>query len=153
MQLPHPLTRLADCSWLQRHVTKTRIYFRGELPFTYRAALGSRMGIDGYFFRHFGLNKTQVLAAIRARPDDAAVAEWFLQQPGVTPARIAEWNHFAPQLGAKGHPGYFIRQIVKWIFYPKSIRHPVGSLFAMIAQDEGLPESPAEKISPVTLNR
>lgn len=153
MQLPHPLARLADCCWLPRHIAKTRIYLRGELPFTYRAALGSRMGIDGYFFRHFGLNKTQMLAAIRARADDAAMAEWFLQQPGVTPARISEWNRFAPLLGAKGQTGYVTRQIVKWFFYPKSISHPVGSLFAMIAQDEGLPELPAENISPVSLSR
>ena len=139
MQLPHPLARLADCCWLPRHIAKTRIYLRGEMPLSYRVALGSRIGVDGYFFRHFGLNKAQMLAAIRARSDDAAMAGWFLQQPGVTPARIKTWNRFAPRLGAKGHPGYVTRQFVKWFLYPKSIKHPVESLFAMIAQDEDLP--------------
>lgn len=138
MQLPHPLTRLADCCWLPRHIAKTRVYLRGEMPFAYRIALGSRVGVDGYFFRHFALRKTRVLAAIRARPDDAAVAEWFLQQPGVTPERIAEWNRLAPLLGAKGHPGYLTRQIVKWLLYPKSISHPVESIFTAIVQDENL---------------
>lgn len=153
MQLPHPLARLADCCWLPRHIAKTRVYLQGGLPFTYRAALGSRMGIDGYFFRHFGLNKTQMIEAIRARPTDAVVATWFLQLPGVTPARITDWNRFAPLLGSKGHPGYFTFQIVKWFFYPKSIRQPVGSLFAAIAQDEGLTAPPAEENSPVELKR
>lgn len=142
MQLPHPLTRLAGCCWLPRHIAKTRVYLRGEMPFAYRIALGSRVGVDGYFFRHFGLGKKQMLAAIRARPDDAAVAKWFLQQPGVTSERIASWNEFAPRLGVKGHPGYLTRQIVKWFLYPKSISRPVGGIFALIAQDEGLPAEP-----------
>ena len=139
MQLPHPLVRLAGCCWWQRHVTKTRVFLRGEMPFLYRIAFGARSGVDGYFFRHFDLGKNQVLAAIRARPDDAAAAEWFLQQPGVTPERIAEWNRFAPLLGVKGHPAYLTRQIVKWLLYPRSIAHPVDSIFTAIAQDEGLP--------------
>lgn len=138
MNLPHPLARLADCCWLPRHIAKTRIFLRREMPFSYRIAFGARSGVDGHFFRHFGLGKAQVLDAIRTRPDDAAAVEWFLQQPGVTPKRITEWNHFAPLLGVKGHPGYFTRQIAKWLLYPKSITQPVGSLFAMIAQDEGL---------------
>lgn len=141
MPLPHPLARLADCCWLPRHVAKTRIFLRGELPFSYRIAFGARSGIDGFFFRHFGLNKTQVLAAIRARPDDAAVATWFLQQPGVTPERIAEWNRFAPLLGVKGHPAHLTLQIVKWFLYPKAISQPVRSLFTLIAQDESLPNA------------
>ena len=139
MQLPHPLTRLAGCCWLARHVTKTRAYLRGELPFVYRLAFGSRVGVDGYFFRHFGLTKAQVLAAIRARHDDDAVANWFLDQPGATPERIADWNRFAPLLGTKGQPGYTTRQIVKWVFYPQSITQPVESIFDSIVQDEQLP--------------
>lgn len=138
MQLPHPLARLADCCWLPRHIAKSRFFLRGEMPFTYRIALGSRIGVDGYFFRYFGLKKKQILAAIRARPEDAGVAEWFLQQPGVTPERIAEWNRFAPLLGVKGQTGYVTRQIVKWFLYPKSITRPVESIFEAIVQDEAL---------------
>jgi hypothetical protein len=95
--------------------------------------------VDGFFFRHFSLGNKQILAAIRARPDDAAIAEWFLQQPGVTPERIAAWNRFAPLLGVKGHPGYATRQIVKWFLYPRALHQPVDSIFAAIIQDEGLP--------------
>jgi hypothetical protein len=142
MQLPHPLARLAGCCWLARHVAKTRVLLSGELPFAYRIAFGKRTGIDGYFFRHFGLNKNDILAAIRARPNDAAVAEWFLQLPGVTPDRIATWNRFAPLLGVKGHPAYLTRRIVTPFLYPKARRQPVDSLFAAIAQDEGLPSTP-----------
>lgn len=141
MQLPHPLARLAGCCWLPRHIAKTRVYLRGELPFIYRAALGSRVGIDGYFFRHFGLGKKQILAAIRARPDDAAVVEWFLQQPGVTAERIAAWNEFAPRLGAKGQPGSFTRLFAKW-FYPQPFSVQPEGFFALIAHDEGLPAEP-----------
>jgi hypothetical protein len=139
MQLPHPLARLAGCCWLPRHIAKTRAYFRSEMPFSYRIALGSRIGVDGYFFRHFGLRKVRVLAAIRARPDDAAVADWFLQQPGVTPQQISEWNRFAPLLGTRGHPGYLTRRLVTPFLYPTALRQPVESIFAAIIQDEGLP--------------
>ncbi len=143
MQLPHPLAQLAGCCWLARHVAKTRVFLSGELPFTYQLAFGKRTGIDGYFFRHFGLNKTQMLTAIRARPDHAVVAEWFLQQPGVTPDRIAAWNHFAPLLGVKGHPAYLTRLIVTPFLYPKARRQPVDGLFAAIVQDENLPPPPS----------
>jgi len=142
MQLPHPLTPLAGCSWLARHVAKTRLYLRGEMPFAYRIALGSRIGVDGYFFRHFGLSKGKVLAAIRARPDDARMTDWFLQQPGVTPERIAGWNRLLPLLGTQGHPGYFTRRIVTPFLYPKALRQPVDSLVAAIVQDENLPSEP-----------
>ncbi len=139
MQLPHPLARLAGCCWLARHVAKTRVFLSGELPFTYRLALGSRIGVDGYFFRHFGLNKNEILTAIRTRPDDAAVAEWFLAQPGVTPDRIAAWNDLVPLLGTKGQPAYLTRRIVTLFLYPKALRQPVDSIVAAIAQDENLP--------------
>lgn len=142
MQLPHPLARLAGCCWLARHVAKTRVYLRGEMPFAYRIALGSRVGVDGYFFRHFGLRKAEVIATIRARPDDAAVAEWFLQQPGVNAERIADWNRLLPLLGTKGHPGYLIRRIVTPFLYPKALGQPVDSIVAAIVQDEGLPSNP-----------
>ena len=138
MQLPHPLTRLADCCWLPRHIAKTRVYLRGEMPFAYRIALGSRVGVDGYFFRHFKLSRAQIVAAVRGAPADEQIATWFLARRGVTPELIAQWNEFAPLIGAKGHPGYLTRHTVKWIFYPKSITRPVGSLFEAIIQDEGL---------------
>jgi hypothetical protein len=147
MQLPHPLARLADCCWLPRHVAKARLHLRGALPFSYRIAYGARTGVDGYFFRHFDLTKKQLSAAISNSPDDAAVARWFLQQPGVTPERIFEWNCFVPLLGTKGHTGYATLQIVKWFLYPKALKQPVASIVAAIVQDEGLPSAPRAPLS------
>ena len=67
------------------------------------------------------------------------MARWFLQQPGITPARIAEWNRLAPLLGVQGHPAYLTRRLVTLFLYPKAITQPVKSLFAAIVQDEDLP--------------
>lgn len=138
MKLPHPRESLAGCCWLPRFVAKIRIYLRGDLPLVYRAAFGSSVGIDGYFLRHFGLKLPQVIAAVRASSNDAAVAKWFMAQPGVTTESIATWNDFAPRIGSKHHPGYALLQTVRWIFYPKSNFRRLGSLFEAIEQDEEL---------------
>ncbi len=136
--LPHPLETLAGCCWLLRLAAKTRVYLQGEMPVTYRLAFGSRIGVDGYFFRHFQLSRPKIVAAVRAAPDDEQLARWFLARSAVTPESIAIWNKFSPHLGGKGHLGRATFLTVKWIFYPKSIIRPVGSLFEAIAQDEGL---------------
>ena len=99
-------------------------------------AFGSPFGVDGYFLRHFGLTIEQFLTAVRQSSDNAALAQWFLTLSSATPERIAEWNHRATLLGAKGHPGYFTRHLAKWLFYPKSVCSPVGSIFEAIDQDE-----------------
>jgi hypothetical protein len=143
MQLPHPLSaRLAGCGWLERHVAKTRVFLRGSLPWSYRIALGSRVGVDGYFFRHFGLRKAEVLAAVRAHPAEPDLVAWFRGQPGVSADRIRQWNDLLPRLGAPGQPGHVTRHIVKWFLYPRSLRQPVASLVEAICQDEGLPPAP-----------
>ena len=108
------------------------------MPFSYRLAFGSRIGVDGYFFRHFQLSRAQVIAAVRAAPTDEIVAQWFLALPTVTTKSIADWNEFAPRLGAKGNPAYLTGQIVKWGLYPKSISRSPESIFEMIALDEDL---------------
>jgi len=42
MKLPHPLAKqLAGCCWLARHVAKTRVFLRGELPFAAAARVPS----------------------------------------------------------------------------------------------------------------
>lgn len=138
MNLPHPRAELAGCCWLPRLTAKTRGYLKGEMTLSYRVAFGSRIGVDGYFFRHFGLTRAQVIAAVRAASSDAAVAQWFLRRPGVTAQSVAAWNELAPRLGAKGNPGYLTRLTVKWILYPALLFRPVGSIFEMIAQDETL---------------
>lgn len=94
------------------------------------------MGIDGYFLRHFDLSFAQFKDAVTAQNTDQKLAQWFLNQPGVNGQTIAEWNSFAPKLGTPGYPGSFVRHLIKWVAYPKSIRRPAHSLFDMIEQDE-----------------
>ena len=136
MQLPRPYDQLAGCVWLPRFAEKARRFLAQQLPLTYRAAFGSRLGIDGVFLRHFGLTVDQFLAAVRHSADNEALAKWFLALPAVTSERIARWNRRATLLGAKGHPGYLTRHLIKWVFYPKSVLDPVNSLFEAIEQDE-----------------
>lgn len=138
MILPHPLHELAGCCWLPRLAAKIRIHARGGMPWVYRAAFGSRFGVDGYFLRHFGLSLGQVTEAVKAVPDDAALAGWFLGRPGVSPQSIASWNRLAPRLGARGQPAHRVFSVVKWVFYPGVFRHPVETLFEALEQDEGL---------------
>ena len=75
MNLPHPREQLAGCYWLPRLAAKTRVYLQGEMPLSYRAAFGSSIGMDGYFFRGFKLSRTQLIAAVRASPTDTQPAE------------------------------------------------------------------------------
>ena len=124
MPLPRSHDQLAGCVWLPRFAEKARLAF------------GSPVGVDGYFLRHFGLTIDQFISDVRQSGDNAALAQWFLALPDANQQRIAEWNRRATLLGAKGHPGYLTRHLAKWLFYPKSVRSPVGSVFEAIDQDE-----------------
>lgn len=136
MRLHRPQDQLAGCVWLPRFADKARLFLAQQLPYTYRVAFGSRLGIDGAFLRHFGLTVDQFLAAVQESADNDALARWFLSLPAVSPERIAKWNSRAMLLGAKGQPGYLTRHLIKWVFYPKSVVVPVNSLFEAIEQDE-----------------
>jgi hypothetical protein len=122
--------------WLPRFAEKARLSFNHQLPLLYRLAFGSPVGVDGYFLRHFGLTIDQFISGVRQSADNVALAKWFRSLPGASPEHIAEWNRYATVLGAKGHPGYLTRHLAKWLFYPKSVRSPVGSIFEAIDQDE-----------------
>jgi uncharacterized protein DUF5069 len=137
MLIPRPQEQMAGCCWLPRFADKARLYHSGRLPFLYRLAFGSRLGVDGYFLRHFKLSLLDFIEGVTKAIDDHALAQWFLAHPGVTAQRIADWNLLAPKLGTRGCPGFLTRQVVKWMLYPKSIRQPVNSLFDAIEQDEG----------------
>lgn len=137
MKLRRPQEEMAGCCWLPRFYDKARLYLGRRLPFSYRVAFARPLGMDRYFLRHFGISRRQFLAGVRRAPTDDELTRWFVAQPGVSPRRIAEWNALAPDRGAPGHPGYFIRNLVKWVLYPKSVRQPVRSLFDAIEQDEG----------------
>ena len=99
-------------------------------------ALGSPRGMDGSFLRQFRLSYRQFVQAVEESSNDEALARWFLTLPSVTDNSIKSWNRHAPLLGSKGHPGYLIRHLVKWVYYPKSVTHPVQSFFEAIEQDE-----------------
>jgi len=137
MNLRRPTDELAGCCWLARMVDKVRATHQGNIPFLYRLALGSLIGIDGHFLRHFGLSYRQFRKAVIENRNDENLAQWFQHQPKVTASRINNWNAFAPKIGTPGYPASLLRHLIKWILYPKSIRHPVDSLFEMIDQDEG----------------
>ena len=137
MHVRRPQEQIAGCCWLPRFADKARLYRSGRLPFLYRLAFGSRLGVDGYLLRHFRLSLGDFIAGVTKAADDHALAHWFLAHPGVTAQRIVDWNLFAPKLGTRGCPGFITRHVVKCALYPKSIRQPVNSLFDAIEQDEG----------------
>lgn len=142
MKLPHPEARLADCCWLPRMAAKIRIQQNAGLPLSYRVAFGSRLGVDGYFLRHFRLTMPAVIAAVRRAPDDAGLARWFLGRSHVSTASIQSWNALAVRLGARGQPAHLIFQVVRRVLYPKTADSPVETIFAAIEQDENLPPEP-----------
>jgi len=140
MKLPHPKEQLAGCVWLPRLIAKVRVFLSGDLPVSYRVAFGSRIGVDGYFMRHFRLTMPQVVAAVRSASTDGEVATWFLRCPNVTPRSIVGWNVLALKLGSAGQPGCLTLQNVNWLLYPKSRFGTPGSIFEAIAIDESLEE-------------
>lgn len=137
MNIRAPSETLVNCCWLPRLIDKRRLYTSGKLPFIYRMALGSSFGVDGYFIRHFKISKKLLLKTIdQSGGDDQKVANWLLSQSGVNPTTIDSWNRFAPNLGKPGFPGHVVFHFVKWVLYPRAIKHPVQSLFDTIVQDE-----------------
>ncbi|GJL65688.1 MAG: hypothetical protein NPIRA05_06590 [Nitrospirales bacterium] len=132
-----PTDQLVGCCWLPRFIDKGRLGISGTLPFFYRIAFCRPMGLDGHFLRHFHLQKKDFLQAVQGSGStDDGVCQWFLVQPKVTSARIAEWNRYAPRLGEPGYPGYWTFHLLKWMLYPKAVVRPVNSLFDAIIQDE-----------------
>jgi hypothetical protein len=55
MKLQRPQDELAGCCWLARITDKVRGSQQGDFPLLYRLSLGSPIGIDGFFLRHFGI--------------------------------------------------------------------------------------------------
>ncbi len=136
MKLRRPTDELTGCCWLPRMADKVRASHQGNFPVLYRLALGSPLGIDGHFLRHFGLNFKTFQRAVLETKNDEKLAQWFVHQPGVTQTSIINWNTFAPKIGTPGYPGSIIKHLVKWVLYPKSVNNPRNSLFEMIEQGE-----------------
>ncbi|MGE0474854.1 MAG: DUF5069 domain-containing protein [Nitrospirales bacterium] len=136
MKLRRPQETLANCCWLARIVDKVRASQQKDLPLIYRLSLGSPVGIDGFFLRHFKMSFRQFREAVLQTRNDENLAQWFLSQPDVNTTTIEKWNEYAPKLGTAGYPGSLLRHVVPWVVYPKAIKHPVNSFFEMIEQDE-----------------
>ena len=137
IRLRGPREELVGCCWLPRLVDKFRFSQKGTLPFFYRLALGSVLGVDGYFFRFFRLSKHAVSQAVlESNGDDWRVEHWFCSQAGVNSERIQSWNEYAVQLGSKGAPAWWTFRLVKRLLYPKAVNNPVSTIFEAIIQDE-----------------
>ena len=136
MELRRPQEELAGCSWLARIVDKVWASQQSDFPLLYRLSLGSPIGIDGFFLRHFKMTFRQFQEAVLENRHDESLARWFLSQPGVNPTTIAKWNEYGPKLPIPGYPGSVLLHIVKWFIYPKALKQPVNSLFEIIEQDE-----------------
>jgi len=136
MKLRRPTDELAGCCWLARMADKVRASRQGDFPLLYRLSLGSPIGIDGHFLRHFHLPFRQFKTAVFETKTDEGLTQWFLTQPGVNAQTIIQWNEYSPKLGTPGYPGSVLRHIIKWFVYPQAVKQPVKSLFEMIEQDE-----------------
>ncbi|PJA78301.1 MAG: hypothetical protein CO149_04780 [Nitrospirae bacterium CG_4_9_14_3_um_filter_51_5] len=136
MKLRRPQEELAGCSWLARIVDKVWASQQSDFPLLYRLSLGSPIGIDGFFLRHFKMTFRHFREAVLETRNDENLAQWFLSQPGVNAATITKWNKDGPKLGTSGYPGSMLLHIMKWFVYPKALKQPVNSLFEIIEQDE-----------------
>lgn len=134
LRLPHE--KLAGCIWLARFVDKARAHRDGQLHPDYRLPFCHPRGVDGHFFRHFGFDKSTIVPAIEAAPDDASVERWFLAQPGVDAARILSWNELGPKIGREGQPGREALLFMRRRLYGDQPPVPIESAFEAIYFDE-----------------
>lgn len=136
MQIPGPRDTLADCRWLPRIIAKGRMLRAGTLPPEYAARFGVPDGVDGVFLPFWGVTKDDVIAA--SAGSDEQVAAWFLALPGVSPARIAEWNHLAENLGRPGFPLEARMPVGLATKYRHVAPRKPTCVFEMLEMDEGL---------------
>jgi hypothetical protein len=137
MQLRRPTARLADVCWLPRFIDKARAHLEGTLPPEYSKRFCSPKGMDGSFLRHFDLTKDAFVEAVRAsNGSDIAVAKWFYAQPGVTDAKVNDWNRIAPEFGRPGQPGHEVFHWAMQNIYKESPYTGAESIFEVIEADE-----------------
>lgn len=106
MTLRRPYDTLTGCRWLPRFIDEARHHLAGTLPPDYRIAFCSPQGVDGFFLRHFGLAKDEILAVVRREGSDEGVAAWFVARPDADGERIRTWNELAPKIRKPGFPGH-----------------------------------------------
>ena len=134
--VPPPRTRLADCVWLPRILKKARLFREGLLPPEYAARFGVVDGVDRVFLTHFSLASDDILAV--APLADAEVITWFTTLASATPARIAEWNHIADNLGKPGFPLEARFPVGLATTYAHLAHRRPENILLMIEMDEGL---------------
>jgi hypothetical protein len=142
MLLPPPRAKLSGAVWFARIRAKARLLKLGELPPDYAARFCHPTGVDVQFLGFFKLVREDLLAV--ASGDDAAVGDWFLRQPGVSPERIDTWNALAVNLGRPGFPMAERLQIAKATSYAHVASDEIETVFGLLEADEGV--SPAEPV-------
>ena len=102
--LPTPRATLDGCVWLPRFLAKARLLLADQLQPDYLERFGHPDGVDGNFFRFFGVTHEQMMDALHRDASDAGFAAWFLALPGIDAERVAAWNVSAEKLGQPGYP-------------------------------------------------
>ena len=94
-------------------------------------------GLDGFFMKHFGLTKEELLEMVIASDhDDARVASWFNALIGDDEEKKRVWNESSVNLGKPGHP---MHQTLEWARkkYNSQCTDPsIDSTFKLIDWDE-----------------
>lgn len=134
MKLPAPQDTLANCVWLPRLLAKARRLKDGSLPPDYAARFCHPTGVDAQFLAFFQLTPEALQAA--AACSDADAVAWFTWLPTVNPARIAEWNHIAVNLGRPGFPLAERFPIAKTTTYKHIDSAGMETVFELIEADE-----------------
>ena len=137
MKLPSPRETLAGCVWLPRILGKAGLLQRGGLPPDYEARFCHQDGIDGFFLRHFGLEKKDILHA--ASLGDEEAARWFLAIPRNSEIQIRKWNEIALNLGRSGYPLAERFPVAKATVYAHVKSEGMTTVFELLEADEATP--------------
>ena len=140
MHLRRPWDQLARFTLLARFLDKSRLLLADALDPEFAKVFGHPLATDGAFLHHFNLDLDAAKDAVRAGgDDDAAVAAWFLRQPGATAERIAAWNELGFDLGKTGKPMERSFRYARRVYYGAAgaSETEVDSVFSGIAWDEG----------------
>lgn len=135
MNLPRPTdSTLAGCVWLVRIIAKARLLRAGKLPAEYADRFCHPTGVDGHFIAFFHLDRDAILAVCELAPP--AIDAWFRSLPRVTPARIAEWNRIAVNLGRPGFPMAGRLPVALATTYQHLADRGFETVFAVLEADE-----------------
>jgi len=133
-----PLEKLAGCYYLARFTDKIRLELLGQLSDEYRPYLFHKHGADTQFINHFGLNKDEMIEAVKSsNNDDALMATWFEQRTGLDDEKRKNWNEFAVNLGKPGHAMERSLAWAKQNFVPHCHDPSIDTVFKAIEWDEG----------------